>query len=168
MNFLSNPIVARLLWLAPLLLVVICIALLRAGSEQQSLLQEATPVEAELVWVNLRERSEIVRGEARFRYTSPETNQIVERSYELPLTFLKDLENREGTLVPIRVASAHDQVLIEHFARPQVRLTFINAAMAGMGAMVFGVLVFGWNRHLRREGDPSDAREPDQAGVNSG
>ena len=71
MNFLSNPVVARLLWALPLLLVVIAVATTRAGLQQRAVAEAGTTVEAEVTGLNLRERSEITTGQVALRYTPP-------------------------------------------------------------------------------------------------
>ena len=155
MNFLSHPVVARLLWALPILLLVISLSLVRAGLGQQAALTEGVLVDATLEDVYKRERSEITRGEAVLVYTPPGEASPVERHVELPLTFLMELEGRIGETVQVRQVPGEQQLVFASFARAQMRLTFINAAMAFMGFLVAGTLVFGWNRFLAREGDPA-------------
>ena len=155
MNFLSHPLTARLMWALPLLLLVIAGSLVRAGLGQRAALTGGEVIEATLEEVYKRERSEITRGEAVLVYTPPGAAAPVERRVELPLTFLMELEPRVGETVQIRQLAGEKQLVFEPFARAQMRLTFINAAMAFFGFLVAGALVFGWNRFLAREGDPA-------------
>ena len=155
MNFFSHPLTARLMWALPLLLLVISVSLVRAGLGQREALRSGEVVEATLQDVFKRERSEITRGEAVLAYTPPGAAAPVERRVELPLTFLMELEPRIGETVRVRQVPGEKQLLFDSFARAQMRLTFINAAMAFMGFLVAGALVFGWNRFLAREGDPA-------------
>lgn len=162
MNFLSNPIVARLLWALPLLLAVICVATTRAGFEQRAVDQRGETVQAEVVDVMLRERSEITHGEVRLRYTPPGAAAPIVRDVEMPLVLLKELEadlvtRLEGQplVVPVVVLASTDQIVLGAHRRGQWMLTFSLAAMAAMGAVVSGLLVGGWNRLLAREGDPA-------------
>ncbi len=162
MNFLSNPIVARLLWALPLLLVVICIATARAGFEQRAVDARGQTVQAEVVDVMLRERSEITHGEVRLRYTPPGATAPVVRDVEMQLVLLKELEadlaaQPDGVplMVPIVALASTDQIVLGAHRRGQWMLTFSLAAMAAMGAVVSGLLVGGWNRLLARDGDPA-------------
>ncbi len=162
MNFLSNPIVARLLWALPLLLVVIAVATTRAGFQQRAVDAAGTVVEAEVTGLDLRERSEITHGQVGLRYTPPGAEAPVERSVELPIIFLKEIEadldalpEGEVLTLPLLVSDASDQVVLATHRRGQWLLTFSLAGMAAIGAIVAGILVGGWNRFLRREGDPA-------------
>lgn len=155
MNFLSNPLVARALWLGPLLLAVICVSLVRAGVEQRAVSERGERVGARLVSLNVRERSEITHGTARLRYTPPGATAPVERSVELPLSFLKELEGREGETLMLRALPDGGPVVLDAHPRGQWVLTFAFAAMALVGAVGLSFLVAGWNRLLAREGDPA-------------
>lgn len=156
MNFLSNRIVARLLWALPLLLLIISALLVQAGLEQHTLAERGDRVEAEILEVFVRERSEITRGDVRLRYTPPGAEAPIERRVELPLVFLKELEGQEGSTLPIAVVPGSDQVLLETHPRAQWIMTFAFAAMSLLGAVGLGGLVGGWNRFLAREGDPAE------------
>lgn len=169
MNFLSNPIVARLLWALPLLLLVIAAATTRAGLEQRAVDASGTVVPAEVTGLNLRERSEITTGQVGLRYTLPGAAAPVERDVELPIILLKEIEadlnalpTGEALTLPILVSDQTDQIVVASHRRGQWLLTFSLAAMALVGAVVSGILVGGWNRFLAREGDPA-LRDPSTA-----
>lgn len=155
MNFLSNPIVARLLWALPLLLLAISAYLFWAGAEQHTAMEQGVPVEAEVLGINTRERAEITMGSVALRYTPPGEAAPVERDIELPLTMLKSIEARELEQITIRVQPGHDQIALEPYQ--QWIWTFSFAAMALMGALGLGVMVRGWNRFLYTHGDPAEA-----------
>lgn len=170
-NFLSHPVVARLLWALPLLLVVIGVATTRAGMVQREVAAGGQTVQAEVLDVLLRERSEITRGEVRLRYTPPGADTPVERAVEMPLVLLKELEadylvrdTTQAFTVPLLVAPGTDQVVLGAHPRGQWMLTFSLAAMAFVGALVAGALVAGWNRLLAREGDPAERIATSEAG----
>ena len=162
MNFLSNPIVARLLWALPLLLVVIAFATTRAGLQQRDVAEAGQVVDAEVTGLNLRERSEITTGQVGLRYTPPGAAAPVERDVELPIILLKEIEvdlaetpDGETLRLPIVVSEDTDQIVIAAHRRGTWLLTLSLAAMAAFGAVVSGLLVGGWNRFLAREGDPA-------------
>lgn len=160
MNFLSNPVVARLLWALPLLMVVIAVATTRAGFQQRDVAETGMLVEAEVTGLNLRERSEITTGQVGLRY--PQGGTTVEREVELPIILLKEIEadllatpEGETLILPIIVSDATDQIVIASHRRGTWLLTFSLAGMAAIGALVSALLVGGWNRFLAREGDPA-------------
>jgi hypothetical protein len=150
--------VARLMWAAPLLLYVITAGLLWAGIQQRAASERGTEVPAEVVSLNLRERAEITRGSVRLRYTPPTAPAPVERDVELPMSFLKELEGREGETIPIRVAAGSDQIALGEHPRATWFLTFAFASMALIGAVGLTWMVAAWNRYLGRHGDPSEGR----------
>jgi hypothetical protein len=161
-NFLSNPLVARLLWALPLLLLVIAIATTRAGFEQRAVAERGQTVQAEVTEVYLRERSEITHGELRLRYADPATGERVARAVELPLVLLKEIEADVDALgegqtltLPILVSAESDQIVLGTHPRGTWLLTFSLAGMALIGAVVAALLVGGWNRLLSRDGDPA-------------
>ena len=167
MDFLSNPHAARALWLAPLLLLVISVSLVPAGIAQRQAAEDGETVQAEVLAVNLRERSEITRGEVALRYTPPGASSDVERSVEMPLVLLKDLQvdieglpEGETLTIPIRASASSDQIVLGAHSRAQWILTFSFAAMALIGAIGLAILVRGWNRLLRTEGDPAHRPHP--------
>jgi len=155
MNFLSNLVVARLLWAAPLLLFVIAAVLARDGVQQRRAAEEGAQVQAEVVSLDLRERSEISQGTVRLRYTPPEA-ETVERDIELPMSFLKELEGREGERIPIFLAAGSDQIVLGEHPRAHWILTFSFAGMALIGALGLAWMVAAWNRYLRLHGDPAE------------
>ena len=160
MNFLSNSVVAKLLWALPLLMLVISVALVRAGMEQREIAEAGVPVEADVLGIEVRERSEITHGMVNLRYPDPVGADSVERYVELPLSFLKEIEDAFASdpdlAIPLRVSPGSDQVILGAHSRAQWILTFAFAGMAFVGFAGLAVLVGGWNRFLAREGDPAD------------
>ncbi|HLT46985.1 MAG TPA: hypothetical protein VK002_07135 [Rubricoccaceae bacterium] len=150
--------VARLMWAAPLLLFAIAAGLLWAGVQQREAAERGAEVRAEVVSLNLRERAEITRGSVRLRYTPPAASAPVERDVELPMSFLKELEGREGEAIPIRVLAGSDQIVLGEHPRATWVLTFAFAAMALLGGAGLTWMVAAWNRFLNRHGDPSEVR----------
>ena len=162
MNFLSNPIVARLLWALPLLLLVIAATTTRAGLQQRAVYEQGETVTADVLGLDLRERSEITHGAVRLRYTMPGASPPTLRTAEMPLVLIKESEaglnaTPEGQTyrVPLLVSTETDQVVLGTHPRGQWLLTFSLAGMALIGAVVSGLLVRGWNRLLARDGDPA-------------
>ena len=111
MNFLSNPLVARLLWVLPLLLLGIAVYLLWAGLGQREAATAGVPVEAEVLGITTRERAEITLGQVELRYVPPGEAAAVERSIELPLTLLKSIEARDLETVTVRVVCLNEPSL---------------------------------------------------------
>ena len=92
MNFLSNPVAARLLWVLPLIPLAVAVFLLPRGFEQRETAEAGVPVDAAVTAIEVRERSEITHGMVRLRYLPPAAQDSVERWVELPLAFMKEIE----------------------------------------------------------------------------
>ncbi|MDX1419011.1 MAG: hypothetical protein R3181_03500 [Rubricoccaceae bacterium] len=161
MAFPTYP-VARLMWAAPILLYAIAAGLLWAGVQQREAAQDGAEIPAEVVSLNVRERAEITRGSVRLRYTPPATAAPVERDVELPMSFLKELEGREGEAIPIRVTEGSDQIVLGEHPRATWILTFAFAGMSLIGALGLTWMVAAWNRYLGRYGDPSEGSGSDR------
>ena len=166
MNFLSNPLVARALWLLPLLLLVIAVALVRAGIEQRETAETGETVQAAVTGLDLRERAEITHGTVALRYPDPASGDTLDRFVELPLAFLKEIEaayaQDSSLVVPIQVREGTDQIILGAHPRAQWMMTFSFAAMSLFGALGLAWMVAGWNRYLAREGDPADREHTDR------
>jgi len=154
-NFLSNRIVAALLWVLPFLLLGISVVLLRAGLEQREVAESGSRVVAEIIELETQERSEISRGHVRLRYSLEEGGAPIERNIELPMTYLKNIEARGLHEVNVRVLSDRGQIVLADHGRGQWIMTLSFAAMALIGALGMGWMVAGWNNYLARHGDPA-------------
>lgn len=143
------------MWIGPVFLLAIAAWLVWAGFEQREAAERGTVVTASVDTLVVRERSEITRGSAVFRYTPPGGTAEVTRDVELPMSFLKELQAHPGRPVDLRVLPGNDQVVLANHGRAQWILTFSFAAMALLGALGLTWMVAAWNRYLAREGDPA-------------
>jgi hypothetical protein len=157
MNFLSNPIVARLLWIFPLLLYVVAGFLFVASSSIRLTLENGEAVQAEVVEIHTTERSEYTDARVTVRFASPESVEPRVETLTLPLTLVKHLDDAERVTVRLLPGADHE-VVIEEIARPQWRMALIQSFFALFGAVGLSVMIFLWNRMLRRTGDPAAAR----------
>lgn len=163
MNFLSNPVVAKLLWALPLLMLVISVLLVSSALDQRETAEFGVPVDADVMALEVRERSEITHGMVQLRYLPPASADSVERWIEMPLAFIKEIESMydadSALTLPLRVSETNDQVIWRAYSRAQWVMSFAFAGMAFVGFVGLAVLVGGWNRYLAREGDPA-LRDP--------
>jgi hypothetical protein len=140
------------MWLAPLLLIVITVMLLRAGLAQKATLQQGELRTARVVEYVERSRAEITYGHLKLEVPLEDGSLLQER-LPLPLALLKRFEGEEEIDVLVR-PGAEQPVIVEEVARAQWRLSIINAAMAAFGGLLLLWGVGSWNRYLRRKGDP--------------
>jgi len=151
--------VARLLWALPVLLIVLALALTKAGFDQRRTLEEGIPTMGTISNVEIKSRSEITYGHLDVSVTLDDGTQLT-RTLPLPLSLLHKV--REQTVLPVRVLPGSDQpILIEEIARAQWRMSFIHAGMAGVGVIMLIIGVGAWNRYLNREGDPGVRTAPE-------
>lgn len=155
MNFLSNPLVARLLWVLPLLMFMISGALLRAGLGQKSAADFGEVIDARIDSLDVRERAEVTHAAVYLSYTMPDGTVVERQPVEMQLVFIKQLEGREGETIQIRVDEESGQIVGDEHRRAQWILTLSFSAMALIGALGLVWMVAGWNRLLKREGDPA-------------
>ena len=147
--------IARLMWLLPLLLAVIALALTRAGFEQRRTFEEGEPAVAQIVHVEVENRAEVTYGEIELQVPLSD-GAILARTLPLPLSLLNAIRDRETLDVRIR-PGASQEIMIAEIARPQWRMSFLHAIMASVGMIGLVGGVGAWNRYLNRHGDPGAA-----------
>lgn len=146
-------LLARLMWLAPLFLVVISLALIRSGFGLKETLESGALATARVVDVKIRNRADVTYGHIDLRVPNT-VGDSTDARLPLPLSLLMSIE--EAPTVEVRLLQHTDQpVVIDRIARAQWRMSFINAAMTLLGALLLAWAVFAWNRYLEKEGDPS-------------
>jgi hypothetical protein len=153
---LSRPrhLVARLLWIFPVLLILLMIHQLKVAFDIRETLEHGTPATARIVDSFKTDRVDI-----SFEYVSLrvelEDGQVIERAkMALPHGLYPQIEGRETVSVRVRPGAAQE-IVIEEIARPQWRLAAINAGMSLIGFLIVVTGVFSWNRYLGRNGDPA-------------
>ncbi len=146
-------LVARLMWLAPVLLVAIGLSLIRAGFSLKNTLESGAVVTARVVDVNIRNRADVTYGHIDLRVPNT-AGDSTDARLPLPLSLLMSIE--EAPTLEVRVLEDADRpIVIDRIARAQWRMSFINASMCLFGALLLVWGVWSWNRYLGKEGDPS-------------
>jgi len=147
--------VARLLWLAPALLAVISFSLIKAGFSLKNTLESGAVVTARVVDVSIRHRADVTYGHIDLRVPNQGSDSTDSR-LPLPLSLLMSLEG--APTVEVRLLADTDQpIVIDRIARAQWRMSFINASMTLLGALLLVWGVWSWNRYLGR-GQKSEGR----------
>jgi hypothetical protein len=140
------------MWLAPVLLVVISIALVRAGLNQKTTQESGVLVTADVVDVNIRNRADVTYGHVDLRFPTS-AGDSTEVRLPLPLSLLMSIEGEETVAVRL-LEDAEQPVLIDSIAHAQWRMSFIHASMSLLGAILLSWGIYAWNRFLKEEGDP--------------
>lgn len=138
--------VARLLWLAPVLLVVITVSLIWAGFSLKNTLESGVVATARVVDVKIRNRADVTYGHIDLRVPNT-SGDSTDARLPLPLSLLMSLEG--APTVEVRLLDHTDQpIVIDRIARAQWRMSFINASMTLLGALLLVWGVWSWNRYL--------------------
>ena len=149
----SRLLIARLLWIFPLLLLVLTIYLVQAAFDIRQTLMEGETVRAEVLEIFNTDRVDVTYAYIRLRL--PLNGEMVERRLPMPLSFINFLKGRDSVNVRVRPGADQEVVLLD-VARPQWRMAAINAAISFLGLVLLSIGVFAWNRYLRRQGDPGE------------
>lgn len=177
---------ARLLWLAPLLLLVYGLFLLKAPLDLNRTLREGTPVTAHVLHVETSGRQDVTYDYVDLAYRLPGSAAVdTVRNLSLPHTVAPLLVGTDS--LPIRVLPGAPQpvvveqaIVIERFGvdeaeretrtipvvRTQINIAGLSAVVCLVSAVLLALGVWWWNRYLARHGDPAD-RTPDDPAPRS-
>lgn len=148
-----SRVVARLLWILPVILLILTINQIMVAADLRATMSQGDTATASVLAIETTDRAEITMASVRLRV--PIDREMVERDLPMPITFARQL--REGQDVDVLVNPGSDQeIVIAEFGRAQWRLAAINSGMSFIALLLFTVGVFVWNRYLDRKGDPAD------------
>lgn len=153
----STRIVARLAWLVPLACLLLALHQADVAYDLHRTLTEGERAQAEIVELHQANRVDVTYDYAHLRVTLDDGRVIEREQMSLPHSIAAVIQNQGKRAVEVRVRPGADQeVVLAEMGSTQWKISAMNAAMALLGALVFGGLVGWWNRHLSRQGDPSE------------
>ena len=152
-NRSSVKIVARLLWLFPMLLFVISGFLFKAGFDQKTTLESGVLRSAKVLDVEVRNRADVTYGHIDLLIADEDGGEF-EKRLPLPLSLLTPLEERKELNVRV-LQDAAQEVMIEEVAHAQWRMSLIHSSMTFLGGILLLLAVRAWNRYIDQEGDPA-------------
>lgn len=155
--------VARLMWLAPLLLVLYSLYLFKAPFDYRRTLSEGIEAEAEIVELHLDNRVDVSMDYVTLAVTLPSGERLVQERVPLPHSLAPALEGRETVPARVLPGSPKPIVIVSDggnlaMGRALWRLSVINGVICLVTALLFGGAILLWNRYLARHGDPADRR----------
>ncbi len=142
-------IVARVLWVFPVLLLALCIDQAKLACDLQSTWRHGVSATAKVVAWEQSRRADVTYGYISLRVPLAGGGTLVKDRMSLPYSLLPQLEDADS--LGVRVQPGAPQDVVVESLMPAHRL--IAAAQAGIslaGAMMLAVALFAWNRWLRK------------------
>ncbi len=154
MQFNTSSLIARLLWLAPALLLFLTVNQIKVALDLRYTLENGIAATAEIMDFESTDRVEISYDYVSLRVRLADGRVIEHERMSLPHSFVPLIEGKKT--VDVRVLpGAAQEIIIASVGRAHWRLAAINAVMCFVGFVLLAVGVFAWNRFLRRKGDPA-------------
>lgn len=161
-------VVAKLMWLAPLLLLAFGLVLAKTPYDFSRTLQQGYAATARVEEFVTTRRSEISYDAVRL-VVPTQTGDSLRTTLPIPHSLFQILGDQQT--LPVRVLEGSAQPVVieatmvkdgtggrERFGlgTVQMRLAAIGAAICLVFAFMLAFPIFFWNRHLARHGDPAD------------
>lgn len=155
-------IVARLAWILPIFFLLLMVHQGWVALGLYETLTEGTRAEAQVIEVHQSNRMDVTYDYVHLRVELDDGRVLEREQMSLPHSLVPRIQDKDSVAVRVRPGAAQEIVIMD-VIRTQWRIAAMNAAMAFLGAVIFGIGVFWWNRYLRREGDPAERGidEPD-------
>lgn len=154
-------VVARLMWIAPALLVLYGLYLLKAPLDYRRTLQHGVLAEAQVRELHLDNRKDVSMDHITLAVTLPDGREVVAERMPLPFSLAQVVEGRETLPVRVLPDSPKPIVIVSNggqipMGRALWRLSAISGVMCLVTALMLGFGVAWWNRYLNRYGDPAE------------
>lgn len=150
----SIRLVARLLWFAPALLLVLTLFQARDALSLRQTWQEGTPAKAVITHYQNEQRYDVTFVAVDLEVIMPDGSSFTREKMSLPTPLRSRIEDVDTVEVHVRSEAGAQNVVIDRMMPAQWLATAGQAGMALMGALLLGFGVWWWNRYLKRQGDP--------------
>lgn len=158
MRVTNALLVARLLWVFPVLLIVLAVYQADVARDIRDTLRFGEPATARVTGFESSDRVDVTYDYVSL--TVELNGRVIEHErMSLPHSFAPLIEGKEEIDVVVRPGS-DQEIVIQELGRAHYRIAAINAAMALVGGLLLGTGVGTWHSYLRRKGDPA-ARTPE-------
>lgn len=161
MSSKASRIVARLLWVFPLILVLLAYHQTRVALDLRATWEAGEPATAEVLELEMSNRMDVVYDWVSLRVTMVDGTVFERERLGMPHSLAPRLEGKETLNVRV-LQGAAQPIVIEEIINAQWRIAAVQALMAFFGALFLGFGVAWWNRYLRRQGDPALRPAPEQ------
>ncbi len=149
------------MWLAPALLVVYGLYLLKAPLDYRRTLETGTLAQARVTELHIDSRVDVSMDYVSLAVALPDGSEIVQDRMPLPHSMAPLLKGRDTVPVRVLPGSPKPIVIVSDGGRVALghalwRLSAISGAMCLLMALLLGIGIGLWNRYLRRYGDPAE------------
>lgn len=155
----TSLIVARLLWVVPVLLFALGLYQVDVGRDIRATMREGTAATARVT-----EFESSGRVDVTYDYVSiivEVGGRTIEREkMSLPHAFAPLIEGRAEIDVVVW-PGADQEVVIREVGDTHARIATVNGVMALLAALLSAVGVGAWHLYLRRSGDPAERVAPE-------
>ncbi|MCS3634645.1 hypothetical protein [Salinibacter ruber] len=153
--------IARAAWLVPVLMVVLSLHQGKVAYDLHSTKTEGTTATAEVQTVHASNRTQVTYDYVSLRVPMPDGSTLTRERLSLPHGIVPALKGRETLQVRVMSGGSRSIVVTEAInstpvVDTQIRIAGINGLMSFGAALLFGIVIWFWNRSLRRDGDPAE------------
>ncbi len=160
--------VAQAAWLIPILCFGLAVHQAKVTYDLHSTKTSGSAATADVLTIHKENRKDVTYDYVSLRVALPNGDSLTRRKMSLPHGLIHPLLDREQMEVRVQKDASIPIVITEKIGPTpvvdtQMRIAGINGLMSLVGALLFGIGVWFWNRSLRRDGDPADrgVTEPD-------
>ena len=157
----SLNIVARLLWLAPALLLFLTVHQAVTAYQLRATWEEGERAVAEVIGFDNADRVDITYGYVDLRVEMPDGSVQEYRQLSLPTTLITRVEGQERLEVRVRPGAAQP-IVIARLMPGHWLIAAAQSAIAFFGAVFIGIGVFWWNRYPAQQPYQPGQRHPSQ------
>ena len=147
-------IIARLLWIAPALLLFLTINQAKVALALRATWETGVPSTAEVLTFENSNRADVTYGYVSLRVPLPDGGEMVKEKMSLPHSLLPRIEGQETLDVRVQPGAAQ-AVVIAHLMPTHWLIAASQAGISIIGALMFFAGFFWWNRYLKKKGDPA-------------
>jgi len=150
----STRLIARILWIIPVILVFLTINQANVAIDIHRTLVHGEPAIARVTEYFSSDRVDVSYDYINLRVALADGEIIEKEKLSIPHSFAAELEGK--TEVPVRVLRGADQeIVIASVGRAHWRMAALNSVMSLIALILASVGIFYWNRFLKRKGDPA-------------
>ena len=162
--------IARAAWLVPVLMAVLSLHQGKVAYDLHTTKTQGTTATAEVQTVHASNRTQVTYDYVSLRVPMPDGSTLTRERLSLPHGIVPALKGRETLQVRVmsggcRCSVGTGAINSTQVVDTQIRVAGIDGLVSFGAALLFGVVIWVWNRRLRRDGDRAE-RGLREAGPN--